>query len=268
MTAMGTIIGTAAYMAPEQARGKTVDRSADIWAFGVVLYEMLSGTRPFKGADVSTTLASVIKDDVDWRTLPSDLPASVRRLLRRCLEKDPRKRLSAIGDARLELDDLDSAASGGTTAPRTASRSTAWLWSAVAATLITTGVAAGLWPKSGASLRTGWRDAFFFAAATRHRNVPDSTGVTISPDGTMVAFLVGGVTRSGTQLWVRSLDSTTSHRLDDADGATLPFWSPDSHRIGFFSDGKLKTIASSGGRAEMVCDAASARGGAWSPGRT
>ena len=94
---------------------------------------------------------------------------------------------------------------------------------------------------------------------------PDSTGVAISPDGTTVVFLVGGVTRSGTQLWVRSLDSTTSRRLEDADGATLPFWSPDSHRIGFFSDGKLKTIAPSGGRAEVLCDAPAARGGAWSP---
>ena len=265
MTEMGTIVGTAVYMAPEQARGKTVDRRADIWAFGVVLYEMLSGTRPFKGADVATTLASVIKDDVDWRTLPSDLPASVRRLLRRCLEKDPRKRLSAIGDARLELDDLDSAASGTTTAPHTASRSTPWLWSAVAATLITAGVAAVLWPKSGASLTTGGVMRSSLLPPLGIEMYPDSTGVTISPDGTMVAFLVGGVTRSGTQLWVRSLDSTTSHRLDDADGATLPFWSPDSHRIGFFSDGKLKTTAPAGGRAEVVCDAASARGGAWSP---
>ena len=104
-TMMGTIIGTAAYMAPEQARGKAVDRRADIWAFGVVVYEMLTGRRPFDGDDTSTTLASVIRDDVSWQALPADLPAPAHRMLRRCLEKDPRRRLSAIGDARIELED-------------------------------------------------------------------------------------------------------------------------------------------------------------------
>jgi eukaryotic-like serine/threonine-protein kinase len=109
-TQMGTVIGTAAYMAPEQARGKAVDRRADIWAFRVVLYEMLAGRRAFGGEDISVTVANVIKDDVNWQALPADLPASIRRLLRRCLEKDPRKRLSAVGDARLELDEHEPAA--------------------------------------------------------------------------------------------------------------------------------------------------------------
>src|SRR5215813_7311726 len=104
-TQMGMIIGTAAYMAPEQAKGKSVDQRADIWAFGVVLYEMLTGRRAFEGDDISITLAAVLKEDVDWQALPPDLPAPVRRLLRRCLEKDPKGRLSAIADARLELED-------------------------------------------------------------------------------------------------------------------------------------------------------------------
>jgi eukaryotic-like serine/threonine-protein kinase len=99
-TQLGMIIGTAAYMAPEQARGKAVDRRADIWAFGAVLYEMLSGVRTFEGDDVSTTLASVLKDEPRWKALPADLPSPLTRLLRRCLEKDPKRRLSAIGDAR------------------------------------------------------------------------------------------------------------------------------------------------------------------------
>ena len=102
---MGLIIGTAAYMAPEQARGKAVDRRADIWAFGVVLYEMLSGQRAFEGEDISVTLASVIKEEVSWPALPADLPEPIRRLLRRCLEKDPRRRLRDIGEARLTLED-------------------------------------------------------------------------------------------------------------------------------------------------------------------
>ncbi len=104
-TQMGMILGTAAYMAPEQARGRTVNRRADVWAFGVVLYEMLTGRRAFEGEDISITLASVLKEDVSWQALPVNLPAPVRRLLRRCLEKDPKRRLSAIGDARLELDE-------------------------------------------------------------------------------------------------------------------------------------------------------------------
>src|SRR5688500_4709644 len=107
-TQMGMIIGTAAYMAPEQAKGKAVDRRADIWAFGVVLYEMLTGRRAFEGDDISTTLAAVLMREPEWTALPVAVPAAVRRLLRRCVEKDPRKRLSAIGDARLELGDTDA----------------------------------------------------------------------------------------------------------------------------------------------------------------
>ena len=117
---MGLIIGTAAYMAPEQARGKAVDRRADIWAFGVVLYEMLSGQRAFEGEDISVTLASVIKEEVSWQALPADLPEPIRRLLRRCLEKDPRRRLRDIGEARLTLEDPASSEpmTSGRTAPR------------------------------------------------------------------------------------------------------------------------------------------------------
>jgi serine/threonine protein kinase len=106
-TQLGTIIGTAAYMAPEQARGKAGDRRADIWAFGVVLYEMLTCARAFAGEDPSEVLATVLKTEPDWNALPSDTPASVRRLLRRCLEKDPRRRLSSIADARLDLEEIE-----------------------------------------------------------------------------------------------------------------------------------------------------------------
>ncbi len=108
-TQQGVILGTAAYMAPEQARGRVVDRRADIWAFGVVLFEMLAGRRAFDGDDISITLASVLKDDLNWAALPADLPSPVRRLLRRCLEKDPKRRLSSISDAWLELDDASAA---------------------------------------------------------------------------------------------------------------------------------------------------------------
>jgi serine/threonine protein kinase len=102
-TGMGMILGTAAYMSPEQARGRTVDRRADIWAFGVILYELLTGRRTFEGEEISDVLAAVLRQEIDWTKLPADTPPAVRRLLTRCLDKDPRRRLSAIGDARFEL---------------------------------------------------------------------------------------------------------------------------------------------------------------------
>ncbi|HSP91428.1 MAG TPA: serine/threonine-protein kinase, partial [Vicinamibacterales bacterium] len=142
-TAMGMILGTAAYMAPEQARGKAVDRRADIWAFGVVLYEMLTGRRMFEGEDTSDILAAVLRQDIDWSALPAATPPAVRRLLRRCIEKDPRKRLSAMADARLELEESEPSVAtlqrGTPPARRTFAR---WLWPSLAgAALVVAGAA-------------------------------------------------------------------------------------------------------------------------------
>lgn len=262
-TQMGMVIGTAAYMAPEQARGKPVDRRADIWAFGVVLYEMLSGKRAFEGEDISVTLANVIKEDVDWQALPADLPASIRRLLRRCLEKDPRKRLSAIGDARLELDERDPAAAAHAPAAAVANPSlVARLWPAALGVVVTAAIAAALWPGTPSGTSAGL-SRLNILPPPGEVLYPDSTGVAVSPDGTMVAFVVGDITRTGTQLWVRSLDSKVARRLDDTTGAQLPFWSPDSRRIGFFSVNKLKTIAASGGRSDVLADTPGPRGASW-----
>lgn len=269
-TMAGMILGTAAYMAPEQARGRSVDRRADIWAFGAVLYEMLTGRRVFEGDDVSDVLASVLKSEPDWTALPDSTPAPIRRLLRRCLEKDPRKRLSAIGDARFDLDDFEpaqpatSAAMSPTPRPGSSVLPLAWsgLVGALVAALIT---AAVLWP----SARTPVGDLARLAilappGASLH---PDSTAVAISPDGTTVAFIVGNITKSSNELWIRHLDSTTPQRLYDGEGgAQMPFWSPDGRRVAFFTIDKLKTIGITGGRAEVVCDAAGGgRGGVWTP---
>ena len=266
-TRIGMILGTAAYMAPEQARGKTVDRRADIWAFGVILFEMLTGHRAFEGDDVSITLANVLKDDPDWRRLPSDLPPSISRLLRRCLEKDPRRRLSAIADARLELDEQEAPPA---IAPQPAASRrrpfAAWPAAAlVAATLLGT---AGyvFWPSRSGSASTVSSRLSILPPANEHL-YPDSAAVAISPDGTMVAFVVGAVSGavsgSDSQIWVRPLESVLPRRLEDTEGGQLPFWSADSRRIGFFSHGKLKTIAASGGRAETLADTPGARGGTW-----
>ncbi|HET7694123.1 MAG TPA: protein kinase [Vicinamibacterales bacterium] len=262
-TQLGMIIGTAAYMAPEQARGKAVDRRADIWAFGVVVFEMLTGRRAFDGDDISDVLASVLKSDPDWSRIPAETPASIRRLLRRCLEKEPRKRLSAIGDARLELDDIDAgppAASSPAAPGRPSIVSRAW--PIVAAVVLTAAVGAIAWvsTRSTPDLPLARLSVVAPPGASLY---PDSTGVAISPDGKLLAFIVGNVSRSESQLWVRSLDSLSSRRLEGGDGATLPFWSPDSTRIGFFTNAKLKTIAASGGRAEVLADTPGPRGGTW-----
>ena len=252
---MGMILGTAAYMAPEQARGKSVDRRADIWAFGVVLYEMLTGRRAFEGEEISDVLAAVLRQDIDWTALPRRHAPAVRRLLKRCLEKDPRKRLSAIGDARLELDEPEPAAAA--SAPPVAARPSiaARLWPAVAGVVLTAVLAALLWPKSPASRQEVLTRLSVLPAAGREISIRIRPASRFLPTARWWRSSSASVTRSETQLWVRSLDSTDARRLDDADGASLPFWSPDSRRIGFFADGKLKTIAVTGGRAEVLCDA-------------
>jgi len=249
-TQMGMVMGTAAYMAPEQARGRPVDRRADIWAFGVVLHEMLTGRRMFEGDEITDVLAAVLRQDIDFTALPAATPSSVRRLLRRCLEKDPRKRLSAIGDARLEIDELDHAGASPVSPAPARPSPMRWLWPAVAAVAIITAIAALTRPRvTGASPEVA---RLSMLAPPGEQFYPDSSGVAISPDGTMVAFVVGAESRTDTELWVRSLGSTKARRLDDAAGANLPFWSPDSQRIGFFTTTKLKTISASGGRGETL----------------
>ena len=277
-TQMGMIIGTAAYMAPEQARGRAVDRRADIWAFGVVLFEMLTGRRAFdpstssgspratsRGEDtVQDVLAAVLREDPNWASLPGDLPAPLHRLLRRCMDKDPKRRLSAIGDARLELDEQEQStfaapATASVTKPSLVSR----IWPVLAGIAATLAVVAFAWPSTASAPKPGGLARLAILPPPGEELYPDSAGVAISPDGTMVAFIVGSVTQTETELWVRSLDSTSARRLDDAKGALLPFWSPDGRRIGFFTESKLKTIAATGGRAEILATAPNARGASW-----
>ena len=206
----------------------------------------------------------MLKTAPDLSVVPADVSPSVRRLLRRCLEKDPRKRLSAIGDARLELDEIEPAAPP-VTGPAAPERRSivALLWPAAVGIAATAAVAALLWPSSRETTDT---------AVTRLSVVPpqgadiypDSAEVAISPDGRTVAFVVGNsVTLTTSQLWIRSLDSIAARRLEAGDGAHLPFWSPDSRSIGFGADGKVKTLLVASDRADVICDATNFRGGAW-----
>ncbi len=266
-TQMGMILGTAAYMAPEQAKGRPVDRRADIWAFGVVLYEMLTGERAFKGDDISEVLATVLKTEPDWHALPAGTPASVRRLLRRCLEKDPRKRLSAIGDARLELDEREPAMTAAD-APTTPARRSIGLASAAGmvavAILATIGLTRVLSPSTEPSSQ----------GAATHLSIalPDGDEVTdtnllplaMSPDGTRVAYVAlrDGVRR----LFLRHLTDPTPVALVGTEGARSPFFSPDGQWIGFFAQEKLKKAAVASTAVQIITDnVADPRGGTWSP---
>lgn len=260
-TQHGLILGTAAYMAPEQARGRPVDRRADIWAFGVVLFEMLTGQRAFEGDDVSITLAAVLKDDVDWKALPADLPTPLRRLLRRCLEKDPRRRLSSIGDARLELDDVDVPEDVVSSSPVIPNRSSSRIAWAVAAAAIAVAVSLiGMWQP--------WRVPD--SPPSMVFEIPVLDGATqwgfhmqVSPDERHLVTRVG-LPGGRAMLWIRSLDQTVAREIPGTLGASFPFWAPDSKNIGYFANGKLYRIDAEGGTPITLADAPEGRGGTWS----
>jgi Tol biopolymer transport system component len=261
-TREGVIIGTAAYMSPEQARGRPADRRADIWAFGVVLYEMLTGTRTFDGETVTDMLAAVVQREPDWSRLPSATPARIHRLLRRCLEKDPGRRLRDMGDARLEIADAiertpDFGAAPALTPARTRSTRLGW-WTAavVAIALLTAGVRA-LLPASPARIVT--------TLDVTTASASDTGDFALSPDGREIVFAAraaGEIER----LWLRSMDHTEARQLSDTDDATQPFWSPDMKAIGFFADGHLKKLDLATGAVQTLASAGVPRGGCWTLG--
>jgi len=261
-TEMGVILGTAAYMAPEQARGKPVDRRADIWAFGVVLYEMLTGRRAFDGEDVSLTLSQVLQREPDFDALPADLPQAVRRLLRRCFEKDPRRRLSAIGDARLELEERDDPASAVAATPVTQPQPTSRLVAAIGAAVVLTATVT-YWVAGRTAGVPSAPQRLTVLPPAGLGLLPDPAHVMLSPDGRRLAF-IAGVSQVSERLWIRNLDDLVAREVEGSAGASLPFWSPDGTRVGFFAAGKLWTVSVTGGRPQVVADAPDGRGATWS----
>jgi Tol biopolymer transport system component len=281
MTAMGVILGTAAYMSPEQARGRAADRRADVWAFGAVLFEMLAGRRPFKGDDISDVIASVLRDEPDWSALAADTPPAVRRLLRRCLEKDPARRLRAIGDAMLDLDDRDSAPGTRETAatgvapasiPPAAARrrldgfSTAIVLAALAAA-VTLGWRAmgGGWTTTPSNTPAPEvrRLSIMFPATLHLGDAPAE--ISLSPGGKMIALTAYETGASTTSIWIRPLNSITPRKLPGTDGGVLPFWAPDGRDVGFFAGGQLKRAPADGtGMPAIICAAQDGRGATWS----
>jgi serine/threonine-protein kinase len=242
MTGGGIILGTAPYMSPEQAKGRAADRRTDIWAFGCVLYEMLTGTRAFPGDDVSDTLAAVLRGEPDWRALPAETRASIRRLLRRCLEKDRKRRLDSIADARLEIEEALTTPSDTPVVAVTASRKRWPQIAAIAAALVVGGAAAGaaVWiatrpgpsPVTRLSIQTSGETALVNTA---------NNNLAITPDGLQVVY--SGPDR----LLVRRLDQLEPTTLTRMGTPTAPFVAPDGGWVGFFDGPLLKKVAITGG---------------------
>jgi hypothetical protein len=265
-TRAGVILGTAAYMSPEQARGGTVDLRSDIWSFGVVLLEMLTGKTVFSRATVSDTLAAVLMSDPDWTVLPAETPPALRHLLRRCLDRDRKQRLQAIGEARIALENplaLDSGSSGlpaGEAAPSRLGKAMPWATAAVLG-VVAAAIAFVHWreaPPAAESMR-------FQIAAPEKFTLRDS--LSVSPDGRRLAFIARG-TDGQDQIWVRSLEALDARPLPGTAGVNARglFWSPDSRLIAFEIARKLKKVDASGGPAQTVCDLTAALlGGAWAP---
>ena len=260
-TVSGVILGTAAYMAPEQARGQSVDKRTDIWAFGVVVYEMLSGRRPFEGETLSDSIAAVLRGEIDWTPLPPGTPDELRRLLRRCLERDPANRLHDIADARIVIADVQrgEAGAGGRREP---SRNwTPWLLA------LTVAAAAGAGALLGSRLVTSSSPvAERSTQAVRFDIEPPPevstiSNVTVSADGRFVVY--EGQVDGESRLFLRRLDRMDSRPLAGTEGARWPFISSDGGWIGFFRDAKIYKVSQDGGDPLAVCDVRGGPGAVW-----
>jgi serine/threonine protein kinase/Tol biopolymer transport system component len=263
MTEVGVILGTAAYMSPEQATGRRADKRSDVWAFGCVLYEMLTGTRAFGGADVSDTLTAVVRGEPEWNRLPAALPPSARALIEGCLQKDRRQALADISAARFLIgDQLTNAAVSRPISSRLS------LWRRAVPFAATAAIAAGIatWTARPSRSPDAAHTARFAVAAPRGTSFGTREQLispAISPDGNRLVFRV--LRQGEPVLAVRAIDALDARVLTGTEGAQFPFWSPDSRTIAFFARGKLRTIgADRGAPIQTICDAAAGAGGTWS----
>jgi serine/threonine protein kinase len=248
------ILGTAAYMSPEQARGKTIDKRTDVWAFGCVLFEMLIGRAIFTGETISDTIAAILEREPEWGALPAQTPAGIRQLMRRCLDKDPRRRLRDIGDARIEIDDVQSGSlRDGRVAPvPVGSRRLAW--ASTLAVIMLSATAIGVWLlRPTPTAPEVWLD--IDTPPTNDRSLA------ISPDGRKIVFAARSEGQS--RLWLRALDSPEARPLPGTERATSPFWSPDNRSIGFFADSRLKRIDIAEGSVRTLASTPAPGGGDW-----
>jgi serine/threonine-protein kinase len=265
VTGTGLVLGTAGYMSPEQARGRPVDRRTDIWALGCVLFEMLTARGPFEGPTGPDTLVAILEREPDWSLLPSNVPPVVWRLLRRCLEKEPRRRLRDAGDARLELEDATTP----TVPVQSTGRVESWRsFRLPLVAMLALGLAAGAlliaFVSRPAEQRAGAEVRFAVALPPGERlGSTDYTALAISPDGGLVAFVAARGGGATTELVLRRLNELDGIPIPGTANAISPFFSPDSQWIGFFADGSLKKIPVNGGPPITLCAADEAFGGSW-----
>jgi len=272
MTEPGVILGTAAYMSPEQAKGRPVDKRADIWAFGCILYECLTGKRAFHGDTVSETIAAILRGEPDWDSLPADTPGNVRAVLRRCLQKDCGKRLHDIADARLELETPADFPAEVVQVRRRPSF--VWLAAGAAAILIA-GILIGRWlighTKSASQasavtaivkVETGYQ----LSGPPDTGRRPTRTALAVSSDGRFVVYSAieeNPVSQAKPALYLRRMAQSSAKLISGTEGGSHPFLSPDNLWVGFWADGKLKKIPVEGGVPATICDVSSLCGASW-----
>ena len=272
MTHAGMILGTAAYMSPEQAKGRTVDKRSDVWAFGCVLYEMLTGRRAFEGDDIADTLAAVLRAEPDWNAIPADAPPHLRGIVKGCLQKDRKARIPDISAVRFLMSGENGLATpatveGSAVAWSTRTRATSRVWQAATALLALTTVAAvAAWWSASRPIAPSVTRFFVFPPERSTFITAGRTGASaaISPDGRRLAFTARDASGK-TLLWIRSVDSLTAQPLPSTDDATYPFWSPDSRFVAYFAKQTLLKIAVSGGPPQPLCSTGADRnrGGTW-----
>jgi len=260
-TQAGIILGTAAYMSPEQAKGKLVDRRSDIWAFGCVLYEILTGKQAFGGETVTDVLAAVVRAEPEWSELPASTPDRIRELLRRCLKKDAKQRLQAIGDVRIALDEAQNAPEHSGHAQVLPSQPRLvfpWIAAIVLSLIaaISTYIARSPNPPQTIVSEISAPQNASFALWGNFSGLP-----VLSPDGLRLAFAAAGPGKPQ-MLWIRQLSAAAAQPLEGTEGAMFPFWSPDGRSLGFFANGNMNRIDATGGPAIAIAEATLGRGGA------
>jgi Tol biopolymer transport system component len=268
LTGQGAILGTAPYMSPEQARGETIDGRTDIWAFGCVLYEMLTGGSPFQGRSVTDVLAEIMKSEPAWDELPEETPGGIRALLWCCLQKNPRERLRDIGDARFYLDSPEPAIAGIFPAvPESSARHRTGIRTAALAILILLvgTIAVVLGQRGTAAIDAAPTLRFVLDAPEDRPFTPPPRGgsLALSPDGRRLAFVADSSDRA--TLWIRDMQSAQSMQLPGTEGASHPFWSPDGQSIAYFAHSQLYVVSTEGGKPQAICGTNLGRGGSWSP---
>ena len=267
-TVAGVLLGTAAYMSPEQARGKTVDRRADIWAFGCVLFEMLTGKVVFCGETITDTLAAVVRGDPDWEMLPTNLPRGVRKVLQQCLAKNPRKRLHEIADVTLLMESaIEESLEPTATADAPHSSSSrlreGLAWTLAAAAIVTAMVLA---LRPGEVEGTGQSTEFTISlSAETPLAYIDVPILAFSPDARTIAFVAEDPETKRPVIYLRDLDQSEPWPLPGTESGSAPFFSPDGKHLGFFADGELRRVSLGGGSRVTLAETSSPRGGVWLP---